>query len=113
MNFYGSYRALRGNAIAALMASIEIYNKPRMTYRSECFVILLINAWELLLKSILSKNRKRLFYPKKRDEPYQSLTLFDALKEAKEFFPATVAYRPVAENIDKLADFRNNAMHFY
>ena len=33
------------------MASIELYNKPDFFYREECFSILAVNAWELLLKA--------------------------------------------------------------
>jgi hypothetical protein len=113
MNPFGSYRALRDNAVSALMAAIEIYNKPRMAYRSECFVILLGNAWELILKAILSKNRKRIYYPKERGQPLRSLTVFDALKDCKIYFPASIPYQPVAENLDRLIDYRNNAIHFY
>jgi len=44
----GQYRKLRANSKAALIGAIEIYNKPRFEYRDEVFVILLLNAWELL-----------------------------------------------------------------
>jgi hypothetical protein len=54
MNYRGSYRHLLRNGKAALLAAIEIYNKPRFEYRDECFVILLLNAWELALKALLS-----------------------------------------------------------
>ena len=54
MNYKGSYRHLLRNSKCALLAAIEIYNKPRIQYRDECFVILLLNAWELLLKAIIS-----------------------------------------------------------
>lgn len=37
--------------ISAALASIEIYNKPDFRYREESFSILIINAWELLLKA--------------------------------------------------------------
>lgn len=57
-----------------MLAAIEIYNKPQITYRDECFSILLINAWELLLKAIISKNKQRLYYPKKKGEPYRTLS---------------------------------------
>ncbi len=33
------------------MAAIEIYNKPDFYYREETFSILIINAWELILKA--------------------------------------------------------------
>lgn len=113
MNPFGSYKALRDNAISAMIASIEVYNKPMIQYRSENFVILLANAWELILKAILSKNRQRIFYPKKRDKPYLTLSLFDALEQAKLFFPAHIPFKAVAENIERLVEYRNNAIHFY
>lgn len=42
INLRGSYRALLGNAIEALSAAVEIYNKPKISYREECSIILLI-----------------------------------------------------------------------
>lgn len=113
MNQYGSYRALLGNSIGAMLAAIEIYNKPTFSYRSECFVILLLNAWELMFKATLSKNKVRIFYPKVRGEPYRTLTLWDAMKETKQFFPSSISYQAVSENISLLVDYRNNAVHFY
>jgi Protein of unknown function (DUF3644)/EC042_2821-lke REase len=44
------YRFL-DKAQAALIAAIEIYNKPSHEYREEAFALLAINAWELLLKA--------------------------------------------------------------
>ena len=74
MNYFGSYRNLLQNAQAAMLAAIEIYNKPRFQYRDECFSILLINAWELILKALLSKNRKSIYYKKRRGEAYKTFT---------------------------------------
>lgn len=96
-----------------MLAGIEIYNKPRIEYRNECFVILLLNSWELLFKAICSKNRIRIFEPKKRDQPYRTLTLWDALESAKLFFPQDAHPKAVSENIGRLVDYRNNAVHFY
>ena len=61
MNPYGSYRALFGNAKSAVMGGIEIYNKPRFDYRTECFVILLMNSWELLFCRFSEGSRKIIF----------------------------------------------------
>lgn len=113
MNPFGSYKALRDNSIAAMMSAIEVYNKPKISYRSECFVILLTNAWELIFKAILSKKKQRIFYPKKRNEPYRSLDLYDAMAKAKSYFPTAIPHEPVASNIERLVEFRNNAVHFY
>ena len=46
---------------SAMIAAIEVYNKPTFAYREETFSILAINAWELLLKArILSENENQL-----------------------------------------------------
>lgn len=113
MNQFGSYRCLLGNSTSAMLAAIEIYNKPQFSYRSECFVILLLNAWELAFKALLSKNRIRIFKSKERGKPYITLGLWDAMEAGKHLFPHGIPYRPVAENIGRLADYRNNAVHFY
>ena len=108
-----SYNDLLNNSIAAILAAIEIYNKPKMEYRSECFVILLVNAWELLFKAIVLKNGKELFYPEDSHKSGHSLTIFEAMKESKEFFPNSISYKPVTQNLQCLIKFRNNAIHFY
>jgi hypothetical protein len=99
MNLKGSYRALRNNSKAAMLAAIEIYNKPQISYRDECFTILLVNAWELLVKAILSKNKQRIFYPKKQGEPYRTFSFRDALSKVPNFFPNSIPYEPVCQNI--------------
>jgi len=113
MNLYGSYKALLGNSVSAMLAAIEIYNKPQFQYRAECFVILLLNSWELAFKAHLSLNKIRIFKAKERGKPYHTLGLWDAVSQAKSVFPTNLEYRPVVENINLLADYRNNAVHFY
>jgi len=113
MNVRGSYRALLNNSKAAMMAAIEIYNKPQFQYRDECFSILLINSWELLLKAILSKHGERIFYPKERHEKYKTLSLKDALKRVRPYFPEQIGYEPVSANIKDLEAYRDSAIHFY
>lgn len=113
MNYYGSSRHLVKNSKAALLCAIEIYNKPRIDYREDCFVILLLNAWELLLKAILSKRKVKIFYPKNRHQPYRTLSWKDAFLKAQKFFPKDVDPLPVRSNLDMLSTYRDNAVHFY
>ncbi len=42
-------------SVGAALSAIEIYNKPDFKYREETFAILMINAWELLLKGKIIK----------------------------------------------------------
>lgn len=96
-----------------MMAAVEIYNKPVFRYRDECVVLLLLNAWELALKAALSKNRKSIFYPKKRGRPYRTLSWQDALTKGRDLFPRGVEPLPVQRNLELLATYRNNTVHFY
>ena len=113
MNYRGSYRKLLGNSQAALVAAIEIYNKPSFHYRDECTTILLLNSWELLLKALLSKNKKSVFYTKKRNQPYRTLTWQDAMSKGADYFPSEVPHHPIRKNLDLLSIYRDNAVHFY
>lgn len=95
---------------------IEIYNKPRFEYRDECFVILLINAWELLLKGLLSKHSQSIYYKKKRRQPYRTLSWNDALTrlETRKLWPDTAPpLLAVRRNLELLTVYRDNAVHYY
>ena len=53
--------SLLEKAIDACIAAIEVYNKPDFHYREETFSILMLNAWELLLKArILRENNNKI-----------------------------------------------------
>jgi hypothetical protein len=113
VNYRSSYRRLLGNGKSALLAAIEIYNKPRIEYRDECFVILLLNAWELIIKAILSKNGQTIFYPKRRKEPYRTYSLTDAFRKAEPYIPESLVRAAVRYNLELLSTYRDNSVHFY
>jgi hypothetical protein len=96
-----------------MVSAIEVYNKPRSNYRDETFSILLINAWELLLKAIISKNKESVFYRKRRKQPYRTLSWQDAFDRAKVHFPKEVDPIPVRRNLELMTTYRDNAIHFY
>ena len=101
---------LLGNAKAALTAAIEIYNKPVFQYREECVVILLLNAWELALKALLSQNKELVF---QSDKSQKTLSWHEALLRAKPYFPKTLPFSPVEQNLNLLGIYRNTVVHFY
>lgn len=113
MNYRGSHRKLLDNAKAAIVAAIEIYNKPSFLYRDECVVILLLNAWELMLKAMLSRSGQSIFYKKKRGQPYRTLSWQDALTRATKIFPKGIDVLPMQRNLELLGTYRDNAVHFY
>lgn len=52
------HKSFVDKSIGAALSAIEIYNKPDFKYREETFSILMINAWELLLKAKIIKESK-------------------------------------------------------
>lgn len=112
---YISQKRLVNNSLAAMLASVEVYNKPQMAYREEVTVVLIVNAWELLLKATLRQANASIFYRKKRGERYRSLGLNDALKKVdeKKLWPAGLDDPAVTANIKALGAYRNKAIHLY
>ncbi len=54
----------------ALLAAIEIYNKPKVEYREQTVALLMVNAWEVLIKArIVQKSGGKIqsIYRRERD----------------------------------------------
>lgn len=125
-------RVLLEKSLQAMLAAIEVYNKPNFSYREEAFCILAVNSWELLLKArvlMLDRNRissileyqhrvnadgsksKLLYRKKNRSGNYVSIGLFKAfdllVSEYKDKIPPVVRH-----NLETLVEVRDNAVHF-
>lgn len=114
-------------SVHAALSAIEIYNKPDFKYREESFSILMVNAWELLLKArILQRNKNKLEsiyiidpnkkrkdgkdfkkpkYKTSRSGNYLTIDVTNAMKELK--LPERLK-----ENLGLLIEIRDNAIHF-
>ena len=92
------------NSRSAVVGAIEIYEKPTFTHGEEVFVILVLDAWELLLKAILSKNRRSIFYRRRCGEPHRTLSWSYALKQGttKLVWPKVVGARLIEANLEHL-----------
>jgi hypothetical protein len=119
------------NAEAALISSIEIYNKPAFAYREETFSILALNAWELLLKAKLlaiNNNELRCLYVRftkqtatgtqstkqyiKRNRTGNMMTVgIDGCIVLLEKQGIAVP-EPIKKNLAALAEVRDNAVHY-
>lgn len=92
-------------AIAALLAAVEIYNKPTVNYREQTFAMLIINAWEVLLKArIVQQNDNNLSSIKDKDRADFTMSLSNVLSKVD--IPADVR-----RNIEALNSVRNEAVH--
>lgn len=112
---YVSIRRLADNSMAAMLAAVELYNKPLITYRDELAVMLVVNAWELALKAALRRNRSSIYYPKKPDEKYRTIGLDDALNRMGHYglWPQGIDGTGVTANVKALSEYRNRAIHLY
>ncbi|MCY4417296.1 MAG: DUF3644 domain-containing protein [Chloroflexi bacterium] len=124
-------RELFDRAAAAMVAAVEIYNKPGFPHKIETFSILAVNGWELLLKAKWladNNNKERSLYVYERRQNkngelgkklYVRLTrsrapftqglsyLSDQLSQSKQLDIA--AHR----NLQAMLELRDCATHFY
>jgi hypothetical protein len=122
------YHSLLEKSIQAALSAIEVYNKPDFKYREESFSILMVNAWEVLLKAkILKDNNNKLksIYVIDKDKtkadgtPYKSPKYktnragnFLTIEITKAIKTLNLEER-LAENILLLTEIRDNAIHFF
>lgn len=117
---------------AACIAAVEAYNRASAPYREETFAILMINAWELLLKArVIKENNGKTktlyeYQPKKKKDGTNSKRVEVIITRSGS--PMTIgitkACRLVStygtdkvdeacmQNIFALLDIRDNATHF-
>lgn len=128
MSKKSKYKFLLEKSISASLSAIEIYNKPDFKYREESFSILMVNAWETLLKAkilldsgndlkslfVIDKNKVKVngepfIYPRfkiNRAGNHLTIDIYQAIKVL------TLEER-LKENIELLVEIRDNAIHFY
>ena len=116
----GKTRSVIEKSVAACLSAIEIYNKPDFKYREETFAILMVNAWELLLKArILFNNKNRISSIQvtdrdgrlKRNRSGNALTI--DIQRAMNKLAAKGELDPrCQENINLLIEIRDNAVHY-
>lgn len=96
------------NSKAAIFAAVEIHNKPLFFYRYEVCTILVINAWELLLKAYISKKMPtvNIFLKDNTTKPFKKCLACVASSSGKDF-------QVIKESLERLYDYRNNIAHFY
>lgn len=120
---------LLDKSIQAAISAIEIYNKPDFKYREESFSILMVNAWELLLKAKIVKDKrkdfsvlyvidkekslrkdgtpkKKIAYKQNRTGNFLTLDIYTAIKQL-------TLDTILKENIELLIEIRDNSIHFF
>jgi len=118
-------RELLDRAVAAMVAAIDVYNKPDFRYRAESFTILALNAWELLLKAkwlAINKNRLSSLFlreGKGRKRPrYKRTRSGSPFTHSVDYLAKKLAEQKVLEeacrkNLEALTALRDTVVHFY
>ena len=102
---------LEGSIDAALLA-VEVYNKPRTTFRSQAYIVLMIIAWTRLFHAYFNKTIGNKYYHKKENGRYE---LIDGERKAWELKTCINRYgnlsEPVKANLDFFIGLRNKIEH--
>jgi hypothetical protein len=112
---------------AAMLAAIEIFNKPKFEYREEAFAILSINAWELLLKAKIvadSPKGERAIYDAKPRERNGRTSQKQYIERTASGLPRTIPLKvavqrlqakclpaEVAVNLSAMRELRDSVIH--
>ena len=97
-------KRLQDKSFESFALAIEIYNKPLVTYRIEGFLILIINAWELLLKAVIIriKGEDSIYYKDSR----KSISISDAIDRI-----LVTEDDALKKNLEFLIRLRDQAVH--
>ncbi len=102
---------LEGSINAALLA-VEVYNKPRTTFRSQAYIVLMIIAWTRLFHAYFNKTIGDKYYYKEKNGRYRIIDgerkawgLRDCIKEYGDLS------EPVKENLNFFIGLRNKIEH--
>lgn len=99
------------SSIDAALLAVEIYNKPRTTFRSEAYIAMMIIAWTRLFHSYFNTTIGDCYYYKKNNR-YEKI---DGERKAWELRTCIYEYgklsAPVNTNIDFFIKLRNKIEH--
>lgn len=99
-------------SIDAALLAVEIYNKPRTTFRSEGFITLMIMAWTRLFHAHFNNTIGEKYYYKTKNGRYQ---VIDGEKKAWELSTCINKHgslsNPVKSNLEFFIKLRNKIEH--
>lgn len=97
---------LIGKSLEAFVLALEVYNRPSIRYRVEGFAFFICNAWELMLKAKIIRDRgmSAIYY---RNNANRTLTL-----ERCVAMLMTNDKDPVRRNLQDIIRLRNTSTHF-
>ncbi len=112
------YRKLADRSMEAALAAIEIYNKPIFKYREQTFSILMLNAWELLLKARIIQEHdgdmRKIQVDGRRNRSGNPMTIgIDRAAALVREYPDNSIDECCVQNLKLLQEIRDDSIHFY
>ena len=108
----GKTKSILDASIDSALLAVEIYNKPRTTFRSEGFITMMIMAWTRLFHAHFNSTIGDRFYYKKKNGRYDTV---DGEKKAWELATCIKKYgelpAAVESNLNFFIKLRNKIEH--
>ena len=97
---------LLDKATEAFILAIELYNRPSIRYRVEGFAFFVCNAWELMLKAKIIKDKgvSAIYY---KDNPTRTISVERCIA-----LVFTNNKDPLRKNLEDIIRLRNTSTHF-
>ncbi len=107
----GKTKSILESAIDSALLAVEVYNKPRTTFRSQAYIALMIMAWTRLFHAHFNNTIGDRYYYKKNSR-YQ---MIDGEKKAWEISECIKQFsdlsEPVRKNLEFFIKMRNKIEH--
>lgn len=108
----GKTKNILKSSIDAALLAVEIYNKPRVTFRSQAYISLMIMAWARLLHAYFNNTIGNKYYYKKKNGRYE---IIDGERRTWELKTCIIKYgklsEPVKANLNFFIRLRNKIEH--
>lgn len=108
----GKTKTLLNSSIDSALLAVEVYNKPRTSFRSEGYISLMIIAWTKLFHAYFNHTIGNKYYYKKKNGRYETI---DGERKAWELSTCLKKYlglkEPVKKNLEFFIKLRNKIEH--
>ena len=114
----GKSKNLLDKAKESCLLAVDIYNKPKTSFKSGAYIMLMNVAWTSLFHSIFHRKKENYFYKKKNSRYYEKI---DGRKKAWELNKCVEVYfkncnkdeKPIKYLFDFFIPLRNKIEHTY
>ncbi len=108
----GKTKTILESSIDSALLAVEVYNKPRTSFRSEAFISLMIISWTRLFHAYFNHTIGNKYYYKKKSGRYETI---DGERKAWELATCIRKYgklsEPVKKNLQFFIKLRNKVEH--